>query len=109
MNQQPGRSNVFETVKHGLISSIEGTGDILKSVVDTTATTLATTIRGAGKTGVEGTRAITDVARGVIHGVTEVGSDIGEAAQGTVIGVLKGTRETGQEAMKTIGHTSGSV
>src|SRR5262245_66696189 len=108
MNQHRNE-NVFESVKNGLVATIEGTGDVVKAVVDTTAITIATTMRGAGKTGVAGTEAITDVARGVIHGVTEMGSDIGQAAQGAVIGVLRGTKETGTEAMHTIGKTPGEA
>ena len=49
------------------------------------------------------------MATGVIHGATEVGSDLGAAAKGIIIGVLHGTRETAAQALDKIGHTSASV
>ena len=76
--------------------------------MDTVSSTLVTTLKDTGKVGAAGAEAVTHVATGVIHGVHEVGSDLGAAAKGTIIGVLRGTQETGAQALTTIGHTSSS-
>jgi hypothetical protein len=44
-----------------------------------------------------------------VRGATEVGGNLGHTAKGVVVGVLKGTKHVGAEAIDTIGHTAESM
>jgi len=38
-----------------------------------------------------------------------MGGDLGDAAKGITVGILRGTRETGEEALKTVAQTARTV
>ena len=103
------RPHIVASVKQDVVAAVKGTGDIAKAVLDTIAATFSTALRDTAHVGVAGTEAITHIAGGVIHGATEVGGDVGAAARGAVIGILRGTKATGAEAVTTISHTASSV
>lgn len=103
------KSEIVESVKIGTVAAINGSGDVVKAVVDTIARALATVIRDTGQMGASLTEAISLIVRGAIHGVAEIGSDVGVVAEGIILGILRGTKETGAQAMDTISHTSSAV
>jgi len=102
-------SGMIESVKHDIVTAIVGAGDVAQATVDTVTKTLTRTVKDAGKTGVSVTDTTATVAKGVIHGATGVGAHVGHAAKGTVIGVLRATKQTGAEAIDTIGHTASTL
>ncbi len=54
------------------------------------------------------TVAISEVVHGAIQGVTDAGADIGSAAKGAVIDVLRGTKAVGGEALDAV-HVTAAV
>ncbi|MCU0786590.1 MAG: hypothetical protein MUC91_00115 [Verrucomicrobia bacterium] len=99
-------SGMIETVKDKIVAAIKGTGNIVQATVDTVTQTLTTTIKDTAKVGTSAADAVAHVASGAIHGVAQVGADLTQAAQGIMLGVLRGTKQTGKEALDTISHTA---
>lgn len=59
--------------------------------------------------GVSLVEAISDVSRGAIRDVSDVGADVGTAAKGAVICILRGTKEASVERLDAIRTTAGRV
>jgi hypothetical protein len=96
----------IKAVKDAIVAAIKGTDDIVGAVVNTTTQTLATSIKDTGKVGTSVTDAIADVASGAVLGTVAVGADLGHAAKGIMVGVMRCTKEAGAEVMDTISHTA---
>jgi hypothetical protein len=47
--------------------------------------------------------------RGGIQGVSQIGGDVGEASKGAMVGVLRGTKQVGTEAMNTIAGSASTA
>lgn len=78
---------MFETVKDKSVAATKGTGEIARTVVDSTAKVLTTTVK--------------DTAR--------VGGDIGVAATGLVGGAVKGTEKLGVGAEHAAAAVAGGA
>ncbi len=100
------KSGMIETAKRGVITAIKETGDVAQAAVDTVTDTLGTTVEDAGKTGSLVVGAGGNVAKAVIHGAADLGAHVGDAARGTVIGMLRVSKHIGAEAIDTVGYTA---
>ena len=61
---------------------------------------LANTLKSGGKVGSAATEVVSDVARGVIQGASQVGGDLGSAAKGGLVGVLRGSVQIAIDACR---------
>ena len=93
------------TVRGQIVATVKGKGDIVQATVDTITQTL-TTARSASRLDATRTAAIADVASGAVHGAAEVGADLGQAAKGIMLGVLRRTNGAETEILGTIRHTA---
>jgi hypothetical protein len=103
-----GNPGKIEAVKNAIVVAIKATGDVVQATVKTITETLASTIKDkdTGKVGTSMPDTIADVAGGAVRGSVQIGADLGHAAQGIMVGVLRGTKEAGAEVMGTISHTA---
>jgi hypothetical protein len=99
-------SGTIEVVKNAIVAAITGTRDVVQATVSTITQTLAGRIHDSGQAGTSVTDAIADVARGAVRATVQVGADMGHAAQGIMLGVLRGTKEARAEVTSTISHTA---
>jgi hypothetical protein len=99
-------SGRIEAVKNAVVAAIKGTGDVVQATVNAVTQTLTTTIKDTGQVGTSVTDATADVARGAVRAAVKVGADLGNAAQGIMLGVLRGTKATGSVVLDTISHTA---
>jgi hypothetical protein len=53
--------------------------------------------------------AISEVVRGAFQGIGEIGADVRKGAKGTLIGVLRASREAGRGALDAVTTTAGVV
>lgn len=95
--------------KTRLAAAIADAGDITMVVIDEVADALQETLKVSGRTGAALFDAAAEVGGSAIHGAMEIGCELGAVAQGVLVGVLRGTRVTGETAMRTISHTAGSA
>lgn len=103
------RKGMFEWVRNNLISTIKATGDIFNAAMDEVSGALSTVFKDTGRAGSAFIGALADIAHEVLRGALEIGSDLGLAAKGVLLGTLRATRETGLEALRTISDTAGAI
>ena len=101
-------SGIIETVKDKIIAAIVGTGDIFQATTDTVAQILAAANKDT-KLGMSVSDVIADVSSGAVRGAVQVGADVGYAAKGIMMGMLRGTKETGTAVLETISRTSNAA
>jgi hypothetical protein len=94
---------VGNVVRNSVVDTIRGSGEVFDAVEETVSQSLATVLRATGSSRSALTGAVSDVARGALHGAAETGGDLGAAARGTVIGALRGTRGVAGAGLETIG------
>ena len=68
-------TGLVESVKDGIVSTIEGTGDVAGAMVEAVSRTVAKTIGGVGNIAGSIVGTTSEVARGTIQAVSEVGGD----------------------------------
>jgi len=86
--------------KARIVSAINGAGEVFKAIVETVSGAVATSA---------GIDSVTGAPRRAIEGASEMGGDLGPAAKGITVGILRGTRATGEEALKTVAQTARTV
>ena len=99
-------SEVIETVKRQIVAAVKGTGDIVQATADTITQTLPTAIKSSSRVDPSVTAAIADIASGAVHGAAELGADLGQAAKGIMLGVLRCTQGTVAQVLATIRQTA---
>ncbi|MBI4372274.1 MAG: hypothetical protein HY585_00935 [Candidatus Omnitrophica bacterium] len=95
---------VIEHFKETVVQAIEGTGDIVNAFIDILGAAVQETIKTTGATGKKLINFLSDMVETAIRGVVEMGGDLGRAARGMTIGVLRAVGAMGQEALDFIGE-----
>ena len=106
MNAQSRTKPRRLSIKESMLRSMQSTGDLFTTVMDTISGVITAALHGAGGAGRSMLDAITEVAGDAVHATVEAQGDIAKAAKGIVVGVLRGTREMGDAALATISHTA---
>jgi len=89
-------------VKGGGVKAVT---DVFTVIADTVSGAVTDAVKAAGNVGTSVVDSISEVARGALASI-DARRDLSPAAKGIVVGVLRGTRETGPAALRTISHTA---
>src|SRR2546428_13345538 len=85
--------NVMAEARQSVVGALEGAGDVAGAVVDGVSGTLARTLKGARGAEKEISGLVFDTVTGAVHGVAEVGVEVGDAAKSIMVGAIRGTQE----------------
>jgi hypothetical protein len=99
---------IKENIKFAIVSAVTANTDIAFTVSRTVNEALQKMV-GNGNTGRQVTALTIAVASGAIGGAIKTGCDLELAAQGLVVGILRGTWLVGSEVVDTITRTAGIV
>jgi hypothetical protein len=102
-------SSLSESVKDGIVDAVKRTEDAPGAMIEAVSKTVARTVQGVDGVTMSVMDVTSQVAHGTIEAVTEVDGDLGQAARGLVVGVVRGARQSGVVNLVTIGRTSESV
>ena len=80
----------------------------IRDVFATVLETVTSAITGAAK-GPEGAGAVTEVVKSAARGAVGMGSDLVPGSKAIVMGVVRGTGEKGDAALKLVSHTAKTV
>jgi ElaB/YqjD/DUF883 family membrane-anchored ribosome-binding protein len=109
VNSKNGRKRAGPAIRKNILRGIQGTGDRLHAMMDTATERITTILHRARTVGTPMMDAVTEAAGAAVHGTVEAGGDLGKAAKGILVGVLRGTRETGEAGLTWIAHTTETV
>jgi hypothetical protein len=73
-----------------MISAVKGEGEITDAVVDTVSSSLSNAIKRTGELG----GAISQIVRGTLQDVAEIGTDVGSAAKAVVMACCAAPRRS---------------
>ncbi|HLY08160.1 MAG TPA: hypothetical protein VKW04_02535 [Planctomycetota bacterium] len=96
--EQPNES--AHPIRGGDSPATRSPEDLFAVMTETVATMVSRDLDHAGKTGGSTMESITDTAEQAFHGALDVGGDVGLAAKGVLVGVVRGSRVTGDAALQ---------
>jgi hypothetical protein len=99
---------ISEKTKLAIMLALAADGDVAQAISQTVSKALQK-IAGSENTGRQVTALTIIVASGAIGGAIKAGCDLECAAQGVVVGVLRGTLLIGSEVVDAISRTAGIV
>ena len=95
-------------VEEGLTHAYDVKGDAFGTIMKTVADGVVRAARGTGKAGISVPEAVTCVVRHAMQGSLD-GSDLVTRAKAIVMGVIRGTGEKEDVALKTLSHAAHSI
>src|SRR5579862_71529 len=109
MRDERRKGHGIHPIKDGIVEAMKSSGDVYTAAVDTVSLAVQCSLAAAKRAGSSSVGAVTYVALGAIRGALDFESDLGEACKGILVGVLLGTRERGDAALRTISHAARTV
>jgi len=109
MTDEKSKGRGGHSIKDVIVEAIKNSGNVYTAAVDTVSLAVRHSLSAARQAGSSAVGAVTSVASGAMRGALECDSDLGEACKGILVGVLLGTRERGEAALRTISRTARSV
>src|SRR6185503_459037 len=95
-------------VKDRIVRALRRARDPVEAVAGAVSETIRGSVKGADPLA-SAFVSVTDIIRSAVDGAAEAGADLAEAAKGISIGILRGTRETGEAAQKSLGHAGRAI
>lgn len=95
-------------IRDGMAQALRGAGGVFTESSEAVARAVTAAVHEAGKSGEAVSERIADIVKGAIQGIDSAEEDAA-AIKGICVGVLRGTRESGAAASRTIQRTSGTV
>jgi len=99
-------AKAWTSVQHGVAAAVKGAGGAAVIVVDEVSAILEAALKDSGKIGAALVGALAQIAEQTVRGAANVGAEIGLVAQGFLRGLLRATKETGEDALVTIGYAA---
>jgi hypothetical protein len=96
-------------IKEGLMRALREGKDHFAAAADAVSEGITHAARGAGRVGVSMNDVISGAVGSAVHATLEAGGDLVQTSKGILVGVLRGTRETGDAALRTLSETSRSL
>jgi hypothetical protein len=96
-------------IRESLQEALQGTEDIFSVFASWASRSLAHASEISGQGGASPVQAIKVLAKGGLQEAADLGTDLGLAARGITVGILRATRETGEAALQTISLTARTI
>ncbi|HLY75062.1 MAG TPA: hypothetical protein VKU80_13155 [Planctomycetota bacterium] len=96
-------------IRDGMAQALRGAGGIFTESSEAVARAVTAAIHEAGMAGDAAANRIAEVIKSAVGGIDSTEEDSAAAIKGICVGVLRGTRESGAAASRTIVRTSGTV
>jgi hypothetical protein len=104
MNRQHGTL----PVKERIVRALRRARDPVEAVANAVSDTILGSVKAEDPLA-SAFVSVTDIIRSAVDGAVEAGADLAQAAKGISIGILRGTRETGEPAQKSLGHAARAI
>jgi hypothetical protein len=94
-------------IRDGIVQALNSVGGVFTETSEAVSRAVFDTLHRAGGAGASAADSIADVISSAIQAIDD--SDIENTVKGISVGVVRGTREKGRDALRTLGHTSTTV
>ena len=102
---KPCDPGIVEGSRRRLLAAIKETGDVVPVTAHATTEALAAAVKDKD-TVIAGSMLAEGVARGAVRAAIQKGANLGDAAMGIMVGVLRGTKTPEAEIIKMISQTA---
>ena len=99
-------SKPWTAVQRGVAEAVKSAGGTAVAVIDSVADVVGAVLRDSGIIGATLVGAAAQIAEQAVRGAAKVGGEMGSVAHGFLLGLLRATKETGEEALVTITHAA---
>ncbi len=96
-------------IRDGISQALRGTGEVFTESSEAVARAVTAAIHEAGEARESAAERVAEIIRAAVHGIGSREEDAAGAIKGISVGVLRGTKESGIAASRTIGRTAGMV